>query len=285
MLDSGSSDPSIFLWLGAAVVTVLGARVFIEYLRRVNYEGALPIWKEWLTGATALMLGIWAAMIVGVTAQNITFAIGYHPVRLFGGLIFAWLLAVVVMYWVSLKPGLWGLVSACALAAITTLLLEISVVWSIGAEPGLRWRPEPLLFALLVVAVGYGLSGWMVLTARRGSPQDRRGRRTLAGLVLGATILGASELVLTSAGLAKQSVSAYSRMLPDLAMSLFVGTGVPVILGLMFLDQYLKQQARAQERRRRVRRKVKDTNESMFMTESTFGALSELPPDAASEKP
>ena len=43
MLDSGSSDPSIILWLGAAVVTVLGARVFVEYLLRVNYEGALLI--------------------------------------------------------------------------------------------------------------------------------------------------------------------------------------------------------------------------------------------------
>jgi len=284
MLDSGSSDPSIILWFGAAIVTVLGARVFVEYLRRVNYEGPLKIWREWLTGATALMLGIWAAMIVGITAQNITFSIGYHPARIFGGLIFAWVLAVVVMYWVTLRPGLWGLISACALAGVITLLLEISVVWSIGAEPGLHWRTEPLLFALLVSTIGYGVSGWMVLAAKRGSAQDRRSRRTLAGLVLGATILGASELVLTSAGLGKQSVSAYSHWIPDLAMSLLVGTGVPVVLALMFLDQYLKQQARASERRRRIRRKVTDSNESLFMSESTFGALSEFPPEAASGK-
>ena len=31
-------------------------------------------------------------------------------------------------------------------------------------------------------------------------------------------------------------------------------------------------------------RKAVDTNESMFMSESTFGPLSELPPDAATGK-
>ena len=87
--------------------------------------------------------------------------------RIFGGLVFAWVLAVVVMYWVSLKPGLWGLISACTLASIITLLLEISVVWSIGAEPGLRWRPEPLLFALLVVGSTLNLGSRM--NVARGS--------------------------------------------------------------------------------------------------------------------
>lgn len=283
-MGSGSSEPSIVLWVGAALVTILGARVFVEYLRRVNYEGPLRVWREWLTGATALILGIWAAMIVGITAQNLNFTIGYHPLRLFGGLVFAWLLAVVVMYWVTLKPGLWGLASACVLAGVTTLLLEISVVWSIGAQPGPPWRPEPLLFALIVDTGGYCAAGWVVLPTKRGSRDDRRGRRLVAGGILGAAILTASELVLTSAALPRQSFSAYSDMIPDLALSLFVGTGVPIVLGLMFLDQFLKQQARASDRRHRPRRNAAATNESMFMSESTFGALSELPPDTPEDK-
>ena len=165
MFESGSSDPSIVLWFGAAVVIVLGARVFIEYLRRVNYEGPMHIWREWLTGATALMLGIWAAMIVGITAQNITFAIGYHPARLFGGLIFAWLLAVVVMYWVTLKPGLWGLVSACGLSGVITLLLEISVVWSL-AGPTSRIRSSAATSATrLVDALAVALNSVAVTTS------------------------------------------------------------------------------------------------------------------------
>ncbi len=253
-LTNSDSDPSIVLWLGAGVVAMLGSRVFAEYLRRVHYEGVMRIWKEWLLGATALAIGIWSSMIVSVTAQNVGFALGYHPLRLFGGLAFGWGLAVVVMYWIALKPGRWALLGAGLLASITILLLQIAVVWSIGAEPGLLWRPEPLLFALVVVLAGLGTMGFIVLSPRRGSPGDRRSRRLIAGLAMGAAVTAAAELVLVSSGLTRQGVSAYARVMPDMIVALVAGTVIPAVLGLMFADEYMQAQARASARRPRRKR-------------------------------
>jgi hypothetical protein len=70
-------------------------------------------------------------------------------------------------------------------AALLMVTVQVAVIWSIGAEPGLFWRTEPLVFALLLQFIGIGAGGRMVV-ARGGAPSDRGSRRLMAALVLGA---------------------------------------------------------------------------------------------------
>ena len=75
---------------------------------------------------------------------------------------------VMIVAWVTFRPAWPSQLAAAALATLTALLLEVSVIWSIGAEPGLIWRTEPLVFGTLLMFTGIAVAGRMVVGARRG---------------------------------------------------------------------------------------------------------------------
>jgi len=80
-------DSSVLLWVASACIALLGARTFFEYLRRVRFEGPLRMWRELLLGSLALTAALWSAMVIDVGAQGLTFAVGYHPAKVFGALL------------------------------------------------------------------------------------------------------------------------------------------------------------------------------------------------------
>lgn len=252
-MRSAIGDSSVLLWMAAALVTFLAARAFIEYLRRLVHMGPLRLWRELLLCAAALSAGLWGATVLDISAQGLAFEIGFHPLKVFGALAAAWLVVGVIVTLFSIRPRWYTQLAASAVLALAALGLQMSVVWSMGAEPGLLWRREPLLFAALVSLVGFTVSMRMVASARRGSKADRSTRRLLAALVLGACSLAAQELVLASSGLDRQVVSAHARFLPEVAIMLVAGATVPTALVLMLVDQHAQQRARASERARRKR--------------------------------
>jgi len=264
-------DPSVLLWVAAAVVGFLGARTFIEYMRRVRYDGPIRLWRELLFGSAALTCGIWSSLILDISSKGLAFEIGYHPLKIFGCLVAVYLVVVAIFGWMTYKRAWFSELSAYALIAITIVVLQVSVIWSIGAEPGLFWRIEPLVFSLLLQFVGVGVSGRMVFGARRGSAADRASRRLLASLVLGACTVAAQELVLAASGIDRQVVSAHARFLPEVAIMLVAGAVVPIGLVLMLVDQRTQQRARASYRRRRRHADESVGDESMFAESSFVG--------------
>lgn len=266
-------DPSVLLWMAAAAIAFLGARTFIEYLRRLHHEGPLRLWLEWVLGTTALTAGAWSSLVLDISAQGLLFEVGYHPVKIFGGLLASLLAMVVVVGWATFRPSWYHQLSAAALAAVVLAALQVSVIWSIGAEPGLFWRTEPLVFALMLQFVGLAVAGRMVTGAKRGSPGDRASRRLMAALVLGACTLAAHELVLSGSGLDRQVVSAHARFLPEVAITLVAGAVVPIGLVLLYVDQRSQQRARASYRRRR--RRLGDSGEESMFAESAFVSISD----------
>jgi NO-binding membrane sensor protein with MHYT domain len=266
-------DPSVLLWMAAAVIAFMGARTFVEYLRRLHHEGPLVLWREWLLGTAALTAGAWSSLVLDISAQGLVFEVGYHPLKIFGALLIGFLLMTVVVGWATLRPNWYSQLGAAALASLVLSLLQVSVIWSIGAEPGLFWRTEPLVFALMLQFVGVGAAGRMVTGVKRGSPSDRASRRLLAALVLGACTLAAHELVLSGSGIDRQVVSAHARFLPEVAITLVAGAVVPIGLVLLYVDQRSQQRARASYRRRR-RRMGEGGEESMF-AESAFVSISD----------
>jgi NO-binding membrane sensor protein with MHYT domain len=267
-------DPSVLLWIASACIAFLGARTFIEYLRRLNYDGPIRLWRELLLGAGALVFGIWSSLVINISAQGLAFEVGYHPLKIFGGLVAVYLIVVMILAWVTFRPAWPSQLAAAALATLIAAILQVLVIWSIGAEPGLYWQTPPLVFAMLLLFLGVAVAGRMVVGSRRGSPGDRGSRRLLAALVLGACIVAAQELVLLASGLDRQVVSAHARFLPEVAITLVAGAVVPIGLVLMLVDQRAQQRARAAERVRRKRRQSEGGNESMF-SESAFVGMAD----------
>lgn len=267
-------DPSVLLWMASAVVALLGARTFVEFLRRLYYEGPVRLWRELLLGGGALSSGIWSALVLDVSAQGLAFEVGFHPLKIFGTLALAFVLMVLLIAWVTWRPVWWTQLIASALCTLCLVGVQVAVIWSIGAEPGLVWAVEPLVFALLLMFFGLTVSGRMVLGHKRGSGGDRGSRRLLAALVLGACTLAGQELVLTASGLDRQVVSAHARFLPEMAIMLVAGAVIPIGLVLVLVDQRSQQRARASNRRRRRREGEVSGGESMFV-ESSLAPMNE----------
>ena len=269
-------NPSVLLWVASAFIAFLGARTYLEYLRRLHHEGPLRLWLELLLAALAFAATLWSAMIIDLGAQGLAFEIGYHPAKVFGSLGVTVLAVAAVIVLATIRQRWLLKLLAAPLAALAGLALQVAVIWSIGAEPGLAWRSEPLFFAVLLLIIGVVFSGQMVLGARRGSRADRPSRRLMAALVLGACVVAAQELVISASGLERQVVSAHARFLPEMLITLVAGAGVPIGLVLLLVDQRSQQRARASERRRKSRRRVEGT-------ETGNGAL--LPPDSQHAAP
>ena len=166
-------DSSVLLWVASACIAFLGARTFIEYLRRLHYDGPLRLWRELLLGAMALGAALWSAMIIDIGAQGLAFEIGYHPAKVFGSLAATVVAMVAIVVLATIRAGWMLKLLAVPLAALAGLAVQVAAIWSIGAEPGLAWRAEPLVVALLLLIVGLAFSGLMGVGARRGSRTDR----------------------------------------------------------------------------------------------------------------
>lgn len=275
-MRSSIGDTSVTLWVVSALVALLAGRVFADSLRRLVYEGPLRAWRDLLVGSLALTLGLWGAMALDISAQGLLFEIGFHPLKLAAAVIGAWVLIAAGVVLATYR-NLWYTQMAAALVlAIVALVLQVAIVWSIGAEPGLIWRRDPLLFAVLLSMVGFGVSGRMITGVRRGSSDDRRSRRLLAALVLAACCVASQELVIASSGLDRQVVSAHARVLPELVVMLVAGAAVPIGLVLLLVDQRAQQRVRASERARRKRPHSADPGaESMFSEDFASTGLSD----------
>lgn len=278
-MRSALAEASVLLWLVSSFTAVLAGRAFVEYLRRLLHDGPLYAWRELLLGCLCLAVGLWAAMVLDINAQGLTFELGFHPLKTFGSLLGVALVMVPVLAGYAWRPRWYTQLAATVLLALAVLILQVATIWSIGAEPGLFWRRDPLVFAALLLCVGIGVAARMVSTARRGSKTDRRARRILSALVLGACVVAAQELVISSSGLERQVVSAHARFLPDAAITLVAGAIVPIALVLLIADQRSQQRARASQRARRKLAGRPDAGESMFSDSLLSPGLSEARKD------
>lgn len=245
-----SNNPSIMLWLAAAVVAVLGMRAFLEYLRRVHHEGPVNAWRDLAFAAGVLPGCVWSAAIVGIAGQGLAYQVGYHPALLFGTLLLSMVFCAGVLFWVGLRPGWLSLGLSSAVLGALALAVQVGVVYSVGTEPGPRWRWELLVFSVLLLTAGHVVALLVVLRAQRGKKEDRGSRRLLGALLAAVALIGAQELTLLSANLPGQQISAFNRMLPEVAVALLAGAAVPIGFAVMIVDHYMQRRIRRASRRR-----------------------------------
>lgn len=249
-----STDPSILLWLATAVVALLGLRASLEYLRRVGHEGPGD-WRDLALAALAAKSCVWATAIVGIAGQGVSYPVGYSALILFGTLLLAVALAIGALAWMAWRPGWLSFVGGSVLLAAIDLFLLFGVIRAIGAEPGLVWRWPLLAAAGGVFVAGHVASLRLVVGIKRASKHDTGARRFGAALIAAVALIGALELTLAAAGLSEQSVSAYARQLPEVAVALLAGAALPIVFVVMIVDQHMQRRIRAASRRQQRRQR------------------------------
>lgn len=277
-MSSLGSDSSLLLWVASALVAVLGARAFAEYLRRLHHEGPMRLWRELLGAGFAVTACFWGAMIIEVSSKGLVFEIGYHPAKCLGLMLVGVLVSAAIVAGASYRPAWYTHLAAVALLTLVGLVLQVGVIWSMGAEPGLAWQAQPLVFSTLLSAAGLLVCGHLVVSAKRGSKADRGSRRLMGALVLGTCVMAAQELVFTASSLDRQVVSAHARFLPEVLYTLIAGAAMPIAMILMLVDQRSQRRARASERARRRRHASEAGGESRFSESVLFDPAAEGDP-------
>ena len=161
MTDPSNADFSLLLWTLALFVAGLAWHLSNGWLR-LMHPGVTwrTQWRALALSAGALGLGLNAAMVLGLQAQPLAFALGFHRLGALG-LVFASLLVCLPVVALPVVTTPWRLVLSGAVLAMLALGLQAGWVLAAGFRPGVLWRPEVLAAAALVLLVGLVLARWM----------------------------------------------------------------------------------------------------------------------------
>jgi hypothetical protein len=87
-------------------------------------------------------------------------------VKLFGSLLGVFVAVVLLMAWITFRPSGLQQLATMVLVTLLTLPLQVAVIWSVGAEPGLvACRADGVRAA--GDPTGFGVSGRMVMAPAR----------------------------------------------------------------------------------------------------------------------
>lgn len=245
MSDPSDTDFSLLLWTLALFVAGLAWHLSNGWLRMAQSGPTLRNqWRALVLAAAALGIGLNAALLLGLQAQPVAFALGFHALGAASLVLGSFLLALPVVVLPAMAPATWRLVLSGALLALLALALQAGWVLAAGFRPGVLWRRELLAAAAVVLLAGLMFARWMAFSpATEASP--RRLAWRLAAAVLGAvTLMAGQELVSLAAGLGAQRGSLYERQLHGTVLSLVCGVLVPLVMAAMVLDLWLRRQQR-----------------------------------------
>ena len=252
------------LMVAAFVVLLLAAHVATGYTRlSVRETRPLMRWVSRACAAVALGSGLWAAMVLGLTGEAQSYALGFNGIEAAG----AWAVAVLATA-LALAP--WALgprpviagVSGALLAA-AALVTQMLLVRATGLQPGVTWRAEALALAPLLAASGCIAGFWVAFIGPGQRGRLRRRWRWLAAAMLTFGVVVAQDLVLVAAGIAAQNTSEHHAALSAMKACLVAAMGAPLLMLVFEVDLSMRRGVVAgvvpQARRRRTRTRVRQT--------------------------
>jgi len=261
MTNPSDADFSLLLWTLGLAVTGLAWHLSNGWLRIAQLgPGLREQWRALALSAAALGLGLNAAIVLGLQAQPMAFALGFHTLGALG-LVAGSLLLCLPVVALPAQATPWRLVLSGVVLAVLALGLHAGWVLAAGFRPGVLWRREVLAAAALVLLVGMVLARWMAFSAASEASPRRLAWR-LAAAVLGAfTLMAGQELVSVAAGVSAQRGSVFQHQLHGTVLSMVCGVLVPLAMGAMALDLWLRRRQRPrrgeaglQPKKRRKRR-------------------------------
>ena len=238
------------LWAALALgIAVLAAFVAFDMARRLQVTRR-QVALRWMAGAALGMgTGSWSAQVIAVSALALPFPVGYH----WGGIIFAWLLAIVVsmmaLAWAGARAITWPRAAIGAgVLGVGMPLAQMAVLESLGLRPGIEWAWSSLALAPLAATLGGALALGLFFVART---RFKRGTlwwpllcHFLAALALGACTLVSQQLTLGAAGLEGKTFSAYDQRLSAASLTMLASVGSLALLAMMLLSSLLEARMR-----------------------------------------
>lgn len=264
MTEPSPADFSLLLWVLALLVAGLAWHLSNTWIRLAQKGPTLRSqWPELARAAASLGLGLNAALVLGLQAQPLAFALGFHAFAALGLVVSAFALAALVVALPAGANGTWRLLASGALMAGLSLGLQMGWVMAAGFKPGVLWRPVPLAAAGVLLVTGLAMARWLAFSAPCEASPRRQVWRLGAALLGALTLLGGQVLVSIAAGLGAQRGSMFELHLHGLLLSLVCGVLVPLIMGALSLDLWVQARQRRSDaalhprRRYRKRRRMR----------------------------
>ena len=133
-MRSTVGESSVLMWIVSVAVLLLASRTFVQYLRRLVYEGPLRMWRELLAGSFALTAGVWSSAVLGVHAMGLSFEIGYHPLKTSASVAAAFVAVVLIVGFTTFRPRWYGQIAAAVVLLGLYLGLNLKKRAALGID-------------------------------------------------------------------------------------------------------------------------------------------------------
>ncbi len=244
-----SSESSLLLLMLAAAVVVFAAHVSLGWIREIQRQPSLrESWKGLLLAAFSMGTGISSCVVLALSSEALPFPLGYQ----FSRVMLLWSASVAaclpICYWLMRSQSIVAIGASGALLAGVAAVVQASWVMAVGFRPGISWRIEFVVAALVLLLLGLTTALWISY-----SDASRLGRRRQLWRLGGAAMLGLSlvigqEVLLAGAGLLAQVGSVYKGHVPASVVCLAAGAVLPLVQSVMAIDLELRRRARRRRR-------------------------------------
>ena len=230
------------LLLLAFIVMLLAAHVASGYTRW-TLRDPRPVMR-WLfraAAAVALGSGLWASMVLAISAEAQSYALGFSGLQLAAAWAGAVVAVAIALSPLALGPGPLVVTASGVLLAVAGLATQMLIVRSTGLQPGVTWRAEALSLAPVLAVTGCIAGFWLAFIGPGQRGRFRRRWRWLAAAMLAFAVVIAQDLVLLAAGIAVQNESLHHAALPAMTACLVAGFGVPLLMLLFEVELTMRR--------------------------------------------
>jgi len=246
---TSAGDSSLLLWAMAAVVMMLATHLFVAWIRRAqgNQSWRQNVGPVLLAGG-ALGLGMTSAMVLAMSAEALSFPLGYRWLAVPVLALAPPLMCLPAAWWLVKRQNWLALVGAGLLLALVALAVQVGWILAAGLRPGIRWNFVLLGAAGALQFLGFVAALWLAYSDASSDGARKTLWRVGAAALLTITLLTGQEVVVSAIGLLSQVGSIYQREASSTWLCLVAGALVPTLMAVMSLDVFLRTSG---ERRRR----------------------------------
>ena len=247
---TSTGDSSLLLWLVSAIVALLASHVFVAWVRRSQgLLGFKALVGPVILAGSALGLGFTSSMVLALSAEALSFSLGYMWLAVPALVAGPALACVPVAWWLSRRHNWFSLLACAALLTAVAIALQVGWIMAAGMRPGVRWIFPLLGAAVGVQLLGFGAALWLAYADASGDGARKTLWRAGGAALMALTVVAGEEVTISAAGLLSQVGAIYQRQAAAAWLCLVAGAIVPIGLAMLSLDIWLRNRAERPRRR------------------------------------
>jgi NO-binding membrane sensor protein with MHYT domain len=244
-----STEIFLLLWALAAIVAILAGYVGLGWLQRAQRNPVLrQAWPQLLVAGATLGTGVCGSSVLMLAGEPLNFQLGFDYLWAFGLWLGAMGGCVVVAVLLTRGERWWGLLGSAILMAGVISLVQYGWILAAGFRPALKWKPEILSGAVIVVLVAACIAIWVSCSDPTESTRRRSRWRIGAAIIFALGLVAGQEIMNMASALLKAKGSINSTMLPISVLSLVCGVLLPMVLGGLAVDLSIRSKPKRKSR-------------------------------------